>query len=281
MQIIHHMCADFDTRGRQLLARAKAQIISADNPEPQVVFRIAEDNQYWDAIRQYLSDQKPLDLVSTKFSVKELSQARSLRILSDWHHGYPMPDRGFGYLNHSYDLGQHCKNCGIGTEQDRPFRFRGEPRWGKRHILQKHWVYDTFFVLPDVYERCFRPLSIPSWPVVDHRSGKELTTVVQLKPDTILKPSERIPQLFHAVPCTNCGEDADCGRTKYRGTGRGMFPYVELPQGCHMALTAEWLGGDGGAAGRGVIVSAEFYRVFTENNLKGARFEPVEDVPGH
>lgn len=277
MKFVHHVSVDAHKPLLELLTSADIQW--EEVTQFSIVFDVDEDNTSWKKIETQLACLKYRDMVSTRFSRAELSRAITLSMISNWHQGYPMPDSGFAYRQQTYDLTQHCLNCGIGAEQNRPFKFRGEPRWGKRHILQKHWVYDVFFVLPEVYEQCFKPLNIASWPVLDHRTGRELTTVVQLKPNTILKPSDRIPELFHSVQCAKCGAKADCGRKKFRGTGRGMFPYVDMPQECHMALTTEWLGGEGGSASRGVIVSAEFYRVFMEHKLSGARFEPVEDAP--
>ena len=79
----------------------------------------------------------------------------------------------------SYDLGQFCERCGVGLKQTAPFQMIGEPKWGKRGILQLNWVFDQFFATPGIWASVFDPHGVASRVVTDTK-GRELKTVVQL-----------------------------------------------------------------------------------------------------
>ena len=63
---------------------------------------------------------------------------------------------------------------------------KGEPRWGRRSVLQLNWVFDEYSATPEVWNAVFRPIGVESMPVLGRR-GKVLTTVVQMVID------ERVP----------------------------------------------------------------------------------------
>src|SRR5271154_1099008 len=64
--------------------------------------------------------------------------------------GYPQPEADFGYLNFSYDQSQGCPTCGIDVIQDRPLRFRQEPKAKHSPFIGLNWIVDQIFVRPSV-----------------------------------------------------------------------------------------------------------------------------------
>jgi hypothetical protein len=108
-----------------------------------------------------------------------MSPDTSLVMVPSWHHGYPQPANNSGYLQATYDLTSYCA-CGTGARQNGPFRVKSAPRWGRRTILQLNWVYDEYFVPPEVWVSVFEPFGVNKRPVVLHSSGKELDSMVQL-----------------------------------------------------------------------------------------------------
>ena len=76
-----------------------------------------------------------VDIVSTRFTKGEVRRAEVLELMTDWHHGYPQPERDMAYKSLTYDDSDYCHDCGGGLRQVAPFRMSREPRWGRRGIL--------------------------------------------------------------------------------------------------------------------------------------------------
>src|SRR5262245_17077345 len=134
---------------------------------PLVAFDVAEDNSAWPRVRFLLHQWGVSEgSVRTEFSWEEIDAASWLDLGPAWHHGYPQPDDDFGYREVTYDLTDFCEQCGAGMEQNAPFRMKREPRWGRNGILQLNWVFDEFFVTPDVWTRVFEKRGIGQRPVL-------------------------------------------------------------------------------------------------------------------
>lgn len=233
-----------------------------------IVFDIQEDDPRWPAVRSVVDKYDRITGSWTVFSATELRSASWLEMATTWHHGYPMPDDDFGYREETYDLAGYCRKCGIGMCQKGPFRMRGEPRWGKKSILQLNWVFDEIFVRPEVWATVFEPLGIGCWPVIFHRTERELRTVVQLRVDTVLE--KELDMKDHAFEV--CSE---CTRKKYLPFSRGMFPaMMERPEGIHAIKSKEWFG-SGASAHRAFLVSQAVYKAIMETKLKGGHFTPL------
>ena len=182
MKIIHKVslspndaqCAKLDSLGISLeeLTGPLAGIVS---------FEIDESHQAWLEVEELILGCHPVDIARTEFTASERKKASYLWMVGNSHHGYPQPEGDFGYLAASYDLTEYCAECGVGKRQVAPLRMRGEPKWGRRHILQMNWVFEEFFVRPDVWETVFKEMGIGYMPVVKHHTDKELQTVVQLE----------------------------------------------------------------------------------------------------
>lgn len=119
--------------------------------------KISEDDPKWPVVAELMKKHKYFEFCTTDFTLNELKSASWLKVTPIWHHGYPQPDRDFGYLDITYDLAGYCEECGIGAVQKAPFRFSREPKWGRRQILQVNWVFDEYFVTPELWKTVFKP----------------------------------------------------------------------------------------------------------------------------
>lgn len=232
-----------------------------------IIIRIEETHPAWSLILELFPDYERYDLPNTKFTTKELRDAQHLVLQPSWHFSYPQPKEG--YKRATYDDADYCSTCGIGLKQRDAFRMLGEPKWGTRSILQLNWIMDEYFVHPEIWNKVFRPLGIDSRPVVHHRTGRQLETIVQLsvtKRATSLVSAEQ----FKVSQCSVCK------RKKLSGVCLGRFPHVEIPSGQHMAKTIDYFGGEGGpAAWNEIIISSELYKAIFDHKLRGVEFTVV------
>jgi hypothetical protein len=143
---------------------------------------------------------------------------------------------------------------------------RGEPRWGRRSILQLNWIFDEYFVTPEVWQAVFEPRGIASRPVTNRR-GIELRTVVQLV------VAEEVGLQTDGLAQATC---AACGRIKYLPVTRGPLPPLTSEPTGHMAKTRE-LFGSGARAFREVLVSQALRRDLQSGGVRGASFTPVAE----
>lgn len=231
-----------------------------------VWFDIDESHPAWPKLSAMLDEWDVTTFSGARFSEKDRHAAPFLE-LGAWAHGYPMPDLDFGYLEATYDLADYCEKCGIGNRQIAPFRMKREPKWGKKHIMSLEWVYDELFVQPEAWERTFRPFGIGCRPVLHHKSGSKLQTVVQLDITATAASPLKIPA---DQPTEFC---ATCGRTKYQPIQLGPFPGFETEPTEAMLKTREWFG-SGAEARRPVIISSRLFRTMREHQIKGAVFWP-------
>jgi len=232
-----------------------------------VTFEIDESNVSWPELEPMLSAWQAVDVVTTKFTKSELKKATNLRMAPSWQHGYPQPDDDFGYLTASYDLTDYCAECGVGKRQIAPFRMKGEPKWGKKHILQLNWIFDEFFILPEVWESTFQSIGVGRRPVIDHRTGQELRTVVQID---ITATAASALQIAVDQPSETC---TSCGRRKYLPISKGSFPLFEVEPTETMLKTQEYFG-SGASAWKAVVVSSNLFQRITDQKLKGVEFIP-------
>jgi len=233
-----------------------------------VTFEICESDARWPQVAALVEQLQSLDMVRTEFTQRERSDAKWLAMWSTWFHGYPKPDADNGYREMTYDPTRCCQKCGVGLRQRAPFRMAGEPRWGRRQVLQLNWVFDEYFVKPEVWEAVFRGYGIECTPVIDHGTGKELKSVVQLRIDVIA--SERL-----VVKEERCNTCPACGVRKYEPHTRGKFPGFASEVGGPHALKTQEIWGSGHGAFRQVLVSQELYGAIAAAKVRGARFEPL------
>lgn len=279
MKFIHNVSIVDKPQRREVLSSLGIKFFASEPPvSPLLIFYIAESDPAWEQLCELIprwnvedgKDPNDLGWVGTKFSKKDLEAASFLQIFA-WHHGYPMPDDDFGYLKATYDLTDYCTECGIGKHQIAPFRMKGEPKWGKRHILQLNWVFDEFFVLPEVWERVFQPFGVGCRPVIHHRSGQELQTVVQIDIAATAASTLQIAENQPSEVCTSCD------RRKYLPISKGPFPSLVEEPTEPMLKTQEYFG-SGASAWRAVIVSSALFQVVKEHKVKGVDFIPCDQL---
>lgn len=202
----------------------------------------------------------------TEFTDEEVAQAEWVQVLPTWQSGYPQPDNDFGYIGITYDGAKACSLCGIGYTQRAPFRFKGEPRWGAKDVLQVHWVGDEYFTRPAVWDAVFRPHGIEALPVLG-RSGKHrLESVVQLVVSEVQPVS--LPEGSSSSVCPQCRA------TKYAFHDIGVAPSFLVEPKNTLVKSREWFG-DGGEAFRAVYASAKLARAIAGAKLRGLRLRPA------
>ena len=232
-----------------------------------ITFEISEDDERWQSLEHCLGNWNAVDVPSTKFTTGELKRAEWLRMIPNWHHGYPQPnEEDCGYLKVTFDSEKQCSSCGIRGPQKAPFRMKAEPKWGQRSILQLNWVFDEFFVTPTAHQNVFACFDVLSRTVENTRGDQELSTAVQLdiRGETCLALGD-----YSGVCCKTCS------RQKFEPIAKGEFPQLESPPLHHISRTAEYFG-SGASAHRAVIVSQALYRAIIGRELKGTRFVPVK-----
>lgn len=181
--------------------------------------------------------------------VRGRAPAEVLELMTDWHHGYPQPEREMAYRSLTYDDSDYCQECGGGLRQVAPSRMSGEPRWGRRAILQLNWVFDEFFVRPEFHAEVFAPHGIAARPVLDKRGERALETVVQLDvPDEV--PVDTTDLVGESCPT--------CGRLRYLPHVRGPLPAPLKPLPAAMVRTVEVLG-SGAVSDRRMLVTANLW----------------------
>jgi hypothetical protein len=227
-----------------------------------------EADPHWPEVKRLLHEFDAMSLPCTKYDESELQNAAWLTMRSEWHSGYPMPLEDDGFRAATYDLGAYCRECGLGREQKAPFRIKSEPKWGRRSLLQLLLIEDEIFVRAESFEEVFSPLGIPSWPVIHHSSGRVLSTVVQLRVDTIAASALKLD----GYPSEKC---ATCGRTRFEIINRGGLPEFRTDPGRGPIMKTQEYFGTGGAAWREIVVSQSLFDAIQQSGIRGTRFSPV------
>lgn len=275
---VNHRVSLVDTpQRRQTLTSLGITFDTPDSPLVRILwFDIAEDDCLWFQVRDWIMkwnvedgcDLNNLGIAHTEFTRSELQGASLLQMLG-LQKGYPQPANDFGYLKATYDLSEYCPICGIGKRQVAPFRMKGEPKWGKKHIFQLNWVYDEYFVLPSVWEEVFHPFGIGRLPVLDHRSSNELQTVVQLEIKDVAESELSLGGKYPSEICSSCR------RTKYLPVSRGVFPAFPDDPSYPVCRTKEYFG-SGASAWNAIVVKDALYRATQRHKLTGAMFVPLQ-----
>lgn len=230
-----------------------------------ITFEISESAPSWPRGERWIAARRPADILRTDFSEHEIDSASWLEIAPEWHHGYPQPNESrFGYRSATYDLSTYCPKCGIGLKQQAPFQMKAEPNWGRKNILQLNWIFDEYFVTPEVWARIFQPRGTTFLPVRG-RGGATLKTVVQL---SVADWVEIVTTNLLSEKCT------ECARIKYIPITRGPFPPLSSTPSCHIAKSLQFFG-SGASAGHRVIVSQDLARALRNLKVRGATFHPV------
>jgi rRNA maturation protein Nop10 len=263
MQFIHRISISSSPAIRAELA-AMGIVIGGSG---LATFELDESHESWPKVQRWIAARRPVDVVRTEFSRKEVASAKWLELMPDWHHGYPQPNEDvFGYREATYDLSKYCPQCGTGLRQKAPFQMKAEPKWGRNGILQLNWVFDEYFVTREVWSKVFEPLGISCRQVINAR-GAELKTVVQL----IVEQETDV--ITEGLPSERCEQ---CGQVKYVPVTRGRFPALDREPAGHMAKTRQYFG-SGASASKRVVISRELATAMEAESIRGASVRPVAE----
>lgn len=263
MQFIHRISIASSSEIRAELARMGI-VVGASG---LVSFELDESHESWPKLQHWIAARKPVDIVKTRFSKQELTGAAWLELVPDWHHGYPQPKEDvFGYREATYDLSNYCSQCGVGLKQKAPFQMKAEPKWGRNRILQLNWVFDEYFVTPEVWASIFEPRDIGCRPVLNTK-GAELKSVLQLVvSDEVDINTDGLAQ----EKCTSCG------RVKYLPITRGKFPSLTSEPTGQMVKTRQYFG-SGASANKRVLISQDIAQALLAEDVRGASIKPVTE----
>lgn len=234
------------------------------------VCKIDEEDARWGRLNSFINYSEENRRASghtiiTEFTKKEQNAAHYLEVSSKWHHGYPEPSDTMDYLELTYNLDDYCAVCGVGKHQKAPFRFKKSPVWGQKNILQLYWIYDEYFVKPEIWQDLFEPFGIGCRPVVLDKSDKVLDAVVQLDLNELVDLDG-----FGDAPFVECNS---CGRIKYLPITRGYKPApVSFP--AKAMFRSNQFFGSGASAHRMVLVSNEIFVKAESLKLKGVSYMP-------
>jgi len=256
MRILHNISLNFGPPDKKLFSEAGVNVELGLS-----TFRISEDDARWPKICSLVQRYRAVDVSWTRFTASELDSAKYIALVPTWHHGYPQPEKDFAYRSITYDSSELCESCGTGLRQIAPFRFLRPRIWGKKAVLQLNWVFDEYFVKPDVWGSVFKPLGIGCMPVLLHKSGAVIDSVVQLENKLT------VDLHLNGFDFEQCPA---CGRSKYLPVTRGYHP---KPSETDLSIfrSTQYFG-SGASANKAVIVSAALYRRIRDTNLKGVDF---------
>ena len=259
LQVLKKLALDTDSK----LSRLKL-IDDATASRPYFRLEIYEHHPKWNELLNYKSLLFWSDSPKTIFTKMELANAKFFN-LSAWLWDYPQPADDFDYLNFTYDLSNYSSKSGMIAVQKAPFRMRCEPKWGKKHFLTLNWVFDALFTHPQIYDDFLSSLGIETMPVIHHKKGSELKTVIQLLPQgTVELDMENHP--FEICPVT--------GVKKYPDIRQGYFPGIIGDCDFHLCVSNQHFG-DGGCAFKNIIISATLQKYISEKKLKGVWLTPL------
>jgi hypothetical protein len=207
------------------------------------------------------------------------------------HFGYPQPEDGYALA--TYD-DSYCDRCGIGGLQRIPFRFRSEPKARHSQFLQLNWVFDEFFVRPEVVADLKEAgiTGVEFEPVIHHRTGRFLKTVQQLmvlsglsaaldivglQPVTCKPDNEEGPPWYGGGQPRYPPDYPYCGHIKYHWPQTHALrfrrqPFVSAPD---IVKSFEWFG-SGGSASRAILISERAVGTIEKHRWRGVKWRQVE-----
>lgn len=258
-----------------------------------VHFEISENHPLWPRIRELAVRYDAFCAVDVRveYSKADIAGAAWLAIGVTRHSGYPQPEDDYHY--EVYDPDGYCDRCEIRTSQRAPFRFKSEPKAGRNSFRQFNWVFDEFFVGPEVRE-LFEDAGVTGvdyGPCINHGSGHQLESISQLVILNVLPPGLVTTEL-NTVTCQPNNEEGPtksyggrlryppdypyCGRVKYHRPLRGQTTYAAgiFRDAPDIVKSHEWFG-SGGSASREVLVSQKVCSLIIDHKLRGISFGPV------
>ena len=235
---------------------------------------ISETNPHWPNIQQIIDEEKDVICISeTIFSAEELCSAQWLCVRSRWRFDYPQPEDSYDMV--TYSQKGACPTCGSGLVQQAAFRFKREPKWGKRDFCMTNWVEDEFFHSSRAKE-LFEHELIPgiSFQHVLDKKGKETFSDVHQMVISGILPNGLVEEQSCIREHYCCPH---CGIKKYHPNGRGQYVFRKetFDNAPLISKTSELFGWESGAS-RLIIVHQSVYQLIKQNKMENSLvFEPI------
>lgn len=209
-----------------------------------------------------------------------MSDHRWFQVVPKGHHGFPQPE--CTWADQTYK--SRCASCGIFESQVSPFRFRTSRRASHSHFRQLNWVFDAWFISPEIEEsmREHAISGVDFGPALDHKTGQPLTNLRQLIVTGVIDHVEtsKLPP----VTCKPFNEEAGtyrtppagpfCGKVKHHPPTSLVIPQQAMSGATDLSLTTAWFGSGYGAF-RLTIASRRFSDLVASQRWRGLGFEPV------
>lgn len=295
MEIFHRICADVKRNPEFKAAIDRLQFpyqYTDDIVGKNIHFEISENHPLWPQIQELAARYDAFCgmPIRVQYSKADIAGAAWLSMRATRHTGYPQPEDKYQYQ--VYDPDGYCDRCGIRTTQITPFRVKSEPK-GRASFLQLNWVFDEFFVRPEV-RQLFDEAGVTGigfGPCLHHSSGRRLESLSQLLIRNVLPPGLVTTEL-NTVTCRPTNEEGPvrsyggrlrypddypyCGRVKYHWPLLGQTTYARetFRDAPDIVRSHEWFG-SGGSASREVLVSQKVCRLIIDHKLRGLSFVPA------
>lgn len=269
MRIKHHIGEN--KRNIKIQKKLDELKIRYKNVGNLIIFDIFEDQVAWNEISQFVVKYNMSDMVEIVYSKKEIENADWVRIRSKWYWDYPLPDQDMGFKKITYDLTDYCDECGIGKKQKALFCLRNEPKWKNKQFLQLYWIYDELFINPDAYNILINNnvTGISNYFTLNHRTGKNLDTIIQLKIENIL-------QNGYLTNDSNkiCKK---CKREKFTIPSDSQIQFKkEIFENQYDFIKSNEFFGDGTQANRLIFISNKVVKLIYQQKWKNLVLEPIK-----
>lgn len=236
-------------------------------PAPQegelAVSYVVEGSPEWPEACELIRLWDALVSVTTEFTPAEVDAASQCALQLVHASGYPQPDDVVAYREQTYDLSEHCTECGEGAVQSSPFRVKKTIKWGRNAFLKLNWVEEACFMQTSVWEAHLSGFGIAALPVEDPK-GNKLDDIVQLD----LGPA--VPLSMGDTPGIRCER---CSRERYPWHDRGFFPAPISPPDVPLFRSTQRFGVPRQSM-NAMIVSAAVVRAIKRAGLRGAELWP-------
>jgi len=157
-------------------------------------------------------------------------------------------------------------------EQIGSYQLKGEPKWGKAVIGSYHFIYDTFFVTPNIYNLIFKPLGIECRPVINYRTKGILQNVLQLVSQGVAKSKLNLTEDYVDEVIVIKKWNLE----KYMLKPDETRPnFLSEPGDYDFFSTQEYFGA-GGITQRLSIISNRLYKILKKNKIKNLLFTPLK-----
>ncbi|UII77766.1 hypothetical protein LV716_08355 [Flagellimonas sp. HMM57] len=207
-----------------------------------------------------LGNSKPKNFISTPataiFTKEELSTAKNyLLLFTGESKGSPQPAES--YLENTYDFKCKVVGCWEGRKQKALFRIPNI-KWKKGQVNFTLLEHDVMFFKKDFYQEVLSPLGLAFKEVIDHKTGKISSDIIQLDiPEAKSKLLIEDTAYDIEEPCGVCGVKQFTMRTL------DFLPPFEEKFEFYICRTQEQFGG----GMRRIIITKQFSDLLVKHKI--------------